>query len=167
MYNQLQDPPPHLFSHLSSCHHSSRYFFEASPMLVSWLYHSLTFDHIFFGQWLAAFEVHPGKPYRRRYPNQKQSPCTLWWCLWWLLQALLMFSCNFEGAYSTFLQALTATPCSFFIISFVIQGRLQKSSTCYITQHVSLLVLCIGVFTLFNIYLRMIIFTLVVDRINL
>ena len=38
-----------------------------------------------------------------------------------------MFSCNFEGVYSTFLQALTATPCSFFIISFVTQGRLQKS----------------------------------------
>ena len=34
-----------------------------------------------------------------------------------------------------------------------------------ITQRVALLVVCIVVFTLFNIYLRMIIFTLLVDRI--
>ena len=36
-----------------------------------------------------------------------------------------------------------------------------------ITQHVTLLVFCIGVFTLFNICLRMIMLALFVDRINL
>ena len=35
------------------------------------------------------------------------------------------------------------------------------------TQHTALLVFCIGVFTLLNIYLRMIIFSLLVDGINL
>ena len=35
-----------------------------------------------------------------------------------------------------------------------------------ITQHVTLSVFCIGVFTLFNICLRMIIFTLFEDRID-
>ena len=55
-------------------------------------------------------------------------------------------------------------------------GRLQKSfafllplKKCIIimTQHVALLFFCIGAFTLFNIYLRIIIFTLFVERINL
>ena len=42
-----------------------------------------------------------------------------------------------------------------------------KKSIIIITQHVTFLVFCIGAFTLFNIYLRMIIFTLFVDRIDL
>ena len=32
MWNQLQDARPHLFFYQSSCHHSSQYFFEVSPM---------------------------------------------------------------------------------------------------------------------------------------
>ena len=65
-----------------------------------------------------------------------------------------------------------------YFIDFVTQGRLQKSFLIFfllleksiiiiITQHVALLFFCIGVFALFNICLRMIIFTLFVDRINL
>ena len=59
---------------------------------------------------------------------------------------------------------------------FVTQGRLQKSfkppflhlkKSIIMTQHVVLIVFCIGVFTLFNNYLRMIIFNLFVDIINL
>ena len=42
-----------------------------------------------------------------------------------------------------------------------------KKSIIIITQHAALLVFCIGLFTLFNIYLGMIIFTLFVYRINL
>ena len=83
---------------------------------------------------------------------------------------------NFDEVYSTFLQVLTATSCSF-IISFVTQRQVTKiflafflpfkKSIIIITQHVTLLVFCIVVFTLFNIYLRMIIFTLFVGRIDL
>ena len=45
--------------------------------------------------------------------------------------------------------------------------HLKKFIIIIITQHAALLVFCIGVFTLFNIYLRMVTFTLFVDRINL
>ena len=94
-----------------------------------------------------------------------------------LLQALPLFSYNFDEVYSTFLEVLTATSCPF-IISFVTQAgcknlfgllflHLKKSIIIIITQHAALLVICIGVFTLFNMHLRMIIFTLFVDRINL
>ena len=64
----------------------------------------------------------------------------------------------------------------FIYISFVTPGRLQKTFLAFflhleksiiITQHVTLLFFCIGVFTLFNIYLSMITFTLFVDRIDL
>ena len=68
----------------------------------------------------------------------------------------------------------------FTVISFVTPGRLQKSFLAFllhleksiiiiiiITQHATLLVFYIGVFTLFNIYLRMKIFALFVDRIYL
>ena len=44
---------------------------------------------------------------------------------------------------------------------------LHLKKSIIVAQHVTLLVFCIGVFTLFNIYLRMIIFTLLVDRIDL
>ena len=66
-----------------------------------------------------------------------------------------------------------------FITSFVTPGRLQKiilvlllflclkKSIIIIAQHTALFVFCISVFTLFNICLRMIIFTLFVNRINL
>ena len=69
----------------------------------------------------------------------------------------------------TFLQVLTVTSCSS-IISFcnpkqvtkiflVFFLHLKKSIIIIITQHSALLVFCISVFTLFNIYLRIIIFT--------
>ena len=83
---------------------------------------------------------------------------------------------QFRRVYLTFLQVLTVMSCSF-IISFATPGRLQKYFDLYftpqkihhhhITQHATLLLFCIGVFTLFNIHLRMIIFALFVDRINL
>ena len=85
---------------------------------------------------------------------------------------------SFNGVYSNYLQVLTAMSCSF-IISFVTPSRLQKSFwpsfytlkkfiiIIIITQHAALLVFCIGLFKLFNIYLRMKIFTLLVCRINL
>ena len=41
-------------------------------------------------------------------------------------KVFLCFHCSFDGAYSTFLQVLAKTSCSF-IISFVTPGRLQKS----------------------------------------
>ena len=44
--------------------------------------------------------------------------------------------------------------------------HLEKFIIIIITQHAALLVFCIGVFSLFNIYLGMIIFALFVDRIN-
>ena len=47
MWNQLQDPTPHLSSYRSSCHHSSQYFLEVPPMRVSSSYHPLTLDHTF------------------------------------------------------------------------------------------------------------------------
>ena len=56
----------------------------------------------------------------------KNNLCTLWWYLWWLLQALPLFSYSFDGVYSTFLQVLTAMSCSF-IIRFVTSDQLQKS----------------------------------------
>ena len=49
-----------------------------------------------------------------------------------------------------------------FLVFFL---HLKKSII--ITQHATLLVSCIGVFTLLNTYLRMIIFTLFIDRIDL
>ena len=62
-------------------------------------------------------------------------------------------------------------------IVFVTQGRLQKffrpssflglKKSIIITQHVALFFFCIGVFRLFNIYLRIIIFTFFVNRIDL
>ena len=65
MWNQLQDPAPHLFSSLSLCQHPSRCFFEARPKWVSLQYHPSTFDYTFFYRWLAAFDVHPGTSCRR------------------------------------------------------------------------------------------------------
>ena len=68
----------------------------------------------------------------------------------------------------TFLQVLTVTSCSF-IISFCNHKQVTKiflvfflhlkKSIIIITQHSALLVFCISVFTLFNINLRIIIFT--------
>ena len=82
---------------------------------------------------------------------------------------------RFRQGILTYLQVLTETSCSF-IISFVTPGRLQEiflvfllnleKSLIIIIQHLTLLFFCIDVFTLFNIYLRMINFTLFVDRIN-
>ena len=82
---------------------------------------------------------------------------------------------QFRRGILTCLQVLTETSCSF-IISFVTPGRLQEiflvfllnleKSLIIIIQHLTLLFFCIDVFTLFNIYLRMINFTLFVDRIN-
>ena len=79
----------------------------------------------------------------------------------------------------TFLQVLAVTSCSF-IISFCNPKQVTKIFLVFflhlkksiiiiiiITQHITLLVYCVGVFTLFNICLRMIIFTLFVGRINL
>ena len=48
MWNQLQNPTPHLFSCLSLSHHPSRYCFEAHPNRVSLTYHPSTFDHTLF-----------------------------------------------------------------------------------------------------------------------
>ena len=88
---------------------------------------------------------------------------------------------RFRQGILTYLQVLTETSCSF-IISFVTPGRLQKSfRPSFFTpqklhhhryHHHHHLACCIAgflidVFTFFNIYLRMIIFTLFVDRINL
>ena len=58
--------------------------------------------------------------------------CTLWWCLWWVLQVLPLFSYSFDGVYSTFFQVLTKMSCSF-IISFVTLGRLKKSFELFCT----------------------------------
>ena len=70
MQNQLQDRTPHLFSYQSSCNHLSRYFFEVTPMRVSSSYLPSVFDRSHADQWLAAFDVHLGTPYRWGYPNQ-------------------------------------------------------------------------------------------------
>ena len=59
--------------------------------------------------------------------------CTLWWCLWWVLQVLPLFSYSFDGVYSTFFQVLTKMSCSF-IISFVTLGRLKKCFELFFTS---------------------------------
>ena len=50
IWNQLQDPTPHLSSYQSSCHHPSQYFFEVLPMRVFSLYLPSAFDHTYTGQ---------------------------------------------------------------------------------------------------------------------
>ena len=63
--NRFQDPSPHLFSCLSSCHHPSQYYFEVHLQQVFLMYHSSTFDHTLSGRWPAAFKVFSSTPYRR------------------------------------------------------------------------------------------------------
>ena len=128
MWNHLQDPTPHLFSYqcVTIIVSPSITMFFWSPSQASFLIESsISFWSYIFWSMTCCLQVHLGTLYRRVYLKQKQSPCTLWWCLWWLLQALLLFSYNFDVVYSTFLQVLEATSFSF-IISFVTPGRLQK-----------------------------------------
>ena len=89
---------------------------------------------------------------------------------------------SFDGVYLTYLQVLTATHC-LFIISFVTPRQVTKIFfylllrlkkpiiiiiiIIIIAERIKLTVFCIGVFTLFNKYLRMPCFTLFVDRIDL
>ena len=174
MWNQPQDPTLHLFSCLSSCHHLLQYFFGAHPKQVSSLHHPSTFVHALFNQWPAAFKVHLNTPYSWGHLHQKKSLCTLWWCLWWLFQALPLFSYSFDRVYSTFLQVLTETSCSFIMSCVTLRQvkkvflasclHLKKSiiiSTCYIVGFVHW---CI--YTLQHISENDI-FTLFVDRIDL
>ena len=71
--NQLQDPSPHVFSHLWSCRHPSLYFSEAHPKQASFLYHPSAFGHKIFYQWLAASEFHPSTSYRYRAISTKNN----------------------------------------------------------------------------------------------
>ena len=89
--NQLQDLIPHLFSCLSSRHHSSRYYFEVRPKKVSLMYHPSTFDQTAAGRLPVAFKVISRTAYRQRYLYQKWFPCTLWWCPSW---PFMLFPCS-------------------------------------------------------------------------
>ena len=57
-WNQLQDPTPHLFSYLSSCHHPSWYFFGDRTKRVSLTYHPSAFDHKLFFDDFRSSSVH-------------------------------------------------------------------------------------------------------------
>ena len=89
------------------------------------------------------------------------------------------FLVSFDGVFDSFFKLFLCfheTSCSY-IISFCNLRKVKKSllafllhlkkSIIIITQHVTLLFICIGVIALFNIYFRMIIFALFVDKINL
>ena len=100
MWNQLQDPTPPLLCYQSSftIHHN-----------ISLKSHICKFSHcIFHPPLIIHFFVNDlllSKLIQIRqagYLNQKWSHCTLWWCLWWLLQALPLFSYNFDVVYSIF-----------------------------------------------------------------
>ena len=64
MWNQPQDSTPHLFSYQSSYRHPSRYIFEVPPIRVSSSHPTSAFGDTHADQWLAAFEVQLGTPYR-------------------------------------------------------------------------------------------------------
>ena len=126
MWNQLQDRTPHLFSCLSMCHHPSQYFFEAPPKRVSLTHHSSNLMiHFFINDLLLSMFIQARHTEGRIWAKNSLFVYTLWWCLWWLFQALSLFSYSFDGVYSTFLQVLTATSCSF-IISFVTFRQVAK-----------------------------------------
>ena len=139
MWNQLQDRTPHLFSCLSMCHHPSQYFFEAPPKRVSLTHHSSNLIiHFFINDLLLSMFIQARHTEGRIWAKNSLFVYTLWWCLWWLFQALSLFSYSFDGVYSTFLQVLTATSCSF-IISFVTPRQVTKvfSSPVYTSKNPS------------------------------
>ena len=114
---KVQDLAPHLSFYQSSCHHPSQHFFEVSSVRVSSSCLPSLFDHTIFDLLISKFiKVHhtDGGIWTK---NKLLVP--LWWCLWWLLKALLFFSYSFDVVYSTFWQGLTMMSCSLFIISFV------------------------------------------------
>ena len=171
--NQPQDPASHLSSY-RSCVTIYRDIFWSPSHVVFSLYLPSTFDHTYADQWSAAFEVHPDMPYRRVSEPKIISLYLVMWS-WWLLQVLL-FSHSFDVVHSTFWEVLTMM----FIIYYQScdPNQVTKSlrplffrpqkihhhhhSACCI---VGFLHQCI--YTLFNIYLGMIIFTLFVYGINL
>ena len=107
MWNQLQDPTPHLFSYLSSCHHPSPYFFEASPKRFSFTYRPLNFDRTLSDRWPAAFDVHLKTSYRQGVSGPKIISLYFVMVSMRLFQALLLLSYSFDGVDSTVLQVLS------------------------------------------------------------
>ena len=168
MWNQLLDPTPHLFSNLSSHHHPSQYLFEVRPQASFLTVSSISHWSYTLSLMTCCF--------RSSFRHAVQaclsaSKITFWYFM--IVSLIASSSSSFvfiERVYSTFLQFLTSTSCSFIINLQAGYKSLflhLKKSIIIVAQHVTLPVFCISVFTLFNIYLRIIIFNLFVDRIDL
>ena len=167
MQNQPQDSTPHLSSYRSSHHHPSLYFFEFPPMRV--------FLSTFWSMICCLRSSSRQAMQTTGYPKQNN--------LLIPFDGILLASSSFvfiqfrRDLFNFFARSnrdvlfIYLQFCNprqvikiFFDLFFL---HFKKAIIIIIAQHTALLVFYIGVFTLFNIYLRKIIFASFVYRINL